>query len=706
MNRERSTFCCNPFKKKGHWIRKDVRTVTPWMTKLVNYNIEKNMKICDYCRIKLGKERKFDITNTDNASISEATDYENISEIADNEKPGCSTDDSEYMDTEIGLNLLNASLATVGESPVMKKKCTKSKKYCHEKMEKIKFKIGESFFDVDKFTNEKKCDCDDVQAEIIAQFKTKFETANKNERFLILTSLPKSWSCARIEREFGVSNYIARKVKKLVDEKGILSSPDPKPGRPLSNETALLIDAFYCSDDISRQMPGKKDYVSIGRDTEGKPIHLQKRLILGNLREIYKHFKDTYPSVNIGFSKFAELRPKNCVIAGSSGTHCVCVCTLHQNIKLMIIGANLQKIKLKENEKSLDSYKSCISKIVCNPPNKDCYLNKCDNCPKINSFKDALQEALEEEMIENITYKQWMSVDRCSFETITKQTEDFVQDFCNKLLNLKRHDFIAKQQSLYFSEKKASLLVNEAVVVCDFSENYSFVLQDSIQGFHWNNAMATIHPCVVYYKTTDNQSESVLTYNSCVFVSDCLTHNTVLVHVFQRKIINYIKHNFVPCLKKVYYFSDGSSAQYKNRKNFINLCYHNEDFDGVEAEWHFYATSHGKGVCDGIGGTVKRLAAKASLQKPVENQIVTPFQLYEWGKENIPSVTFFYVTNDEYLEEEKSMKKRFSEAIAISGTQKFHGYFPLNRNKIKTKVFSDATEFIVHTISMSENFDD
>ena len=36
----------------------------------------------------------------------------------------------------------------------------------------------------------------------------------------------------------------------------------------------------------------------------------------------------------------------------------------------------------------------------------------------------------------------------------------------------------------------------------------------------------------------------------------------------------------------------------------MNLCYHKEDF-GVQAEWHFYATPHDKGPCDGIGGTVK-----------------------------------------------------------------------------------------------------
>ena len=34
----------------------------------------------------------------------------------------------------------------------------------------------------------------------------------------------------------------------------------------------------------------------------------------------------------------------------------------------------------------------------------------------------------------------------------------------------------------------------------------------------------------------------------------------------------------------------GCAGQYKNRLNFINLCYHKTDFD-VECEWHFFATS-------------------------------------------------------------------------------------------------------------------
>lgn len=56
---------------------------------------------------------------------------------------------------------------------------------------------------------------------------------------------------------------------------------------------------------------------------------------------MYANFKNTHPNVKIGLSKFCSLRPKCCELAGSSGTHSVCVCIYHQNIKLMLEGANM-----------------------------------------------------------------------------------------------------------------------------------------------------------------------------------------------------------------------------------------------------------------------------------------------------------------------------------------------------------------------------
>ena len=93
-------------------------------------------------------------------------------------------------------------------------------------------------------------------------------------------------------------------------------------------------------------------------------------------------------------------------------------------------------------------------------------------------------------------------------------------------------------------------------------------------------------------------------------LSDCLSHDTNAVYKFQKIIKHYLKENFQP--RKMIYFTDGAAQHFKNKYNFINLLHHEMGF-GIPAEWHFHATAHGKGPCDGIGGNLKRLAALASL---------------------------------------------------------------------------------------------
>ena len=68
---------------------------------------------------------------------------------------------------------------------------------------------------------------------------------------------------------------------------------------------------------------------------------------------------------------------------------------------------------------------------------------------------------------------------------------------------------------------------------------------------------------------------------------------------------------------KVYYVTYGAGQHFKNKSNFQNLLFHEKDF-GVLSEWHFYATAHGKGACDGIGTN--------------NNHISTPKKLYNWAK--------------------------------------------------------------------------
>jgi hypothetical protein len=147
------------------------------------------------------------------------------------------------------------------------------------------------------------------------------------------------------------------------------------------------------------------------------------------------------------------------------------------------------------------------------------------------------------------------------------------------------------------------------VILCDFTENCSFILQDEAQGFHWNNTQATIHPFVIYFKQLGALNTE---HENLVMISDYLKHDCIFLHTYQRHLMEFIVNTFESPLKEIVYFSDGSAVQYKNIKNLLNITCHNEDF-GVPAEWHFFATSHEKRACVGVGGTLKRLAAKASF---------------------------------------------------------------------------------------------
>ena len=76
--------------------------------------------------------------------------------------------------------------------------------------------------------------------------------------------------------------------------------------------------------------------------------------------------------------------------------------------------------------------------------------------------------------------------------------------------------------------------------------------------------------------------------------------------------------------KKVYYWSDGPSCPFKNQFHFTNILFYEEDH-GTSACWNYFATSHGKGKNDGVGGDVKNYVWRKTLQKKVVVTIAHEF---------------------------------------------------------------------------------
>lgn len=86
------------------------------------------------------------------------------------------------------------------------------------------------------------------------------------------------------------------------------------------------------------------------------------------------------------------------------------------------------------------------------------------------------------------------------------------------------------------------------------------------------------------------------------------------------------------------------ATRYKNYKNFINLCYHKDD-PGITAERNFFAIGHGENTCDGVDGTVKWLATRATLQRTTDNYILSSKDLYKFSFENIKGIKTFHTTS-------------------------------------------------------------
>ena len=140
-----------------------------------------------------------------------------------------------------------------------------------------------------------------------------------------------------------------------------------------------------------------------------------------------------------------------------------------------------------------------------------------------------------------------------------------------------------------------------------------------------------------------------------------------------------------------------TDKKYKNCKNFINLCHHEEHF-GSRAEWNFFSTSHGKGPCDGVRGTVKRLVARSNLQRPYSDQILTPIDFYLFCCPKIEGIKFSYTTFKDYEDEVEFLSDRFSRACTIAGTQKLHYFEPVSPSTLLVKLYSSAKDFMLKNV--------
>ena len=148
------------------------------------------------------------------------------------------------------------------------------------------------------------------------------------------------------------------------------------------------------------------------------------------------------------------------------------------------------------------------------------------------------------------------------------------------------HSFIANEQASFYKLSQKNLRSDECLVVCAFAENYAFVIQNAVPGFHWNNNQATLFPIVFYY----NENGSIK-HKTVVIISDCTKRDAVAVYVFLEGFNEFLDLHF-PNIRKCIYFSDGAPQQFKNLKHFANIYFH-QDFHRLADSFSSYSLRKG-----------------------------------------------------------------------------------------------------------------
>jgi hypothetical protein len=80
-----------------------------------------------------------------------------------------------------------------------------------------------------------------------------------------------------------------------------------------------------------------------------------------------------------------------------------------------------------------------------------------------------------------ISYKQWVTTDLCNLVIVVEPYTDFKENLLQKLNVLKNLHCVELDQTSSLKVKETQLCFIEYVVLCDFSENITFSMEDEIQ---------------------------------------------------------------------------------------------------------------------------------------------------------------------------------------------------------------------------------
>ena len=285
----------------------------------------------------------------------------------------------------------------------------------------------------------------------------------------------------------------------------------------------------------------------------------------------------------------------------------VCVCKYHGNINLMIEVLHTHDKDFPKDHKEL------IVATTCNKENIEveaCQMGYCQDCQKLCTVQH-LVELLgsREETIRAwyISYLRWEEVeDGEGKERLRKvQKNDSIYTILEQLAStipsFRIHRLVKVQQDRRFNNLHDLKEKDTVLLQFDFSENPNIQEQDEVQTAHWYHLTCSLFTACAWV------NGNVISF---AVVSDYMHHNKYLTFI---SLINIIKKLFkqFKIITNIHLFSNGAAQHFKQRflLNAITLIpqFLGLPYEQIDVSYDMFATSHGKGAVDGVGGSFKRM---------------------------------------------------------------------------------------------------
>ena len=204
---------------------------------------------------------------------------------------------------------------------------------------------------------------------------------------------------------------------------------------------------------------------------------------------------------------------------------------------------------------------------------------------------------------------------------------------------------------------------NEAQVIVDFSENFGTKSQNDVQQAFFGKNQIGLFTAVAYIGPKKAKS-------SYIIANDDASHSKHQVYFYLKLFIDDLKTRN-SALSKIFVVSDGAASQFKNCFILTTIMTAESDF-GIELQWDFSPTSHGKSPADGLGGNVKRCVESRVMSGKFE--VYTAKDFIDCASTFCIRVTLRCVTSVDMKETNDILDQRWKSTKVIQGSCSFHHF--------------------------------